>query len=103
MYPAHQLNGSSLHNDADADTETKEMMILSSPEDRVDLILQTLARLEERVSHIMQGVERAASREEVSELRRRLESIEADRSKIVWLMLAAVLTAVLSLVVQVRP
>ena len=83
--------------------DIEETTLATGTEDRVDRILETLARLEERVVHITAAVDRMPSREEVAEMRRRLDSLEGDRAKLVWLVLAAVLTALLSLVVQVKP
>ncbi len=88
---------------ADHICRIEEAMLATGSEDRVDRILDTLARLDERVRHMTVSLDRVASREEVADLRRRLESLESDRAKLVWLVLAAVLTAVLSIVVQVRP
>jgi len=92
-------------NEADVDWigNFEERTLATGTEDRVDRILETLARLDERVQHITAVVDRVPSRDEVAELRRRLESLESDRAKLVWLVLAAVLTAVLSIVVQVGP
>lgn len=100
MMPAtHRPNGAA----PDWILSLEEMTLATGTEDRVDRILETLARLEERVAHIALIADRVPSRDEVGELRRRLESLEGDRAKLVWLVLAAVLTAVLSIVVQVRP
>lgn len=88
---------------ADRIGRLEELTLATGTEDRVDRILETLARLDERVQHITVVVDRVPSRDEVAELRRRLESLESDRAKLVWLVLAAVLTAVLSIVVQVGP
>lgn len=80
----------------------EEVTLATGTEDRVDRILESLARLDERVQHITTAIDRVPSKHETDDLRRRLESLENDRAKLVWLVLAAVLTAVLSIVVQVR-
>lgn len=79
----------------------EELVLAGGSDDRVDRILESLARLDERVGHIAVAVDRTPSRDEVAELRRRLESLEGDRAKLVWLVLTAVITAALSIVVQV--
>lgn len=99
MVIARRPNGAAL----DRICDIEETTLATGTEDRVDRILETLTRLDERVRHITAVVDRVPSRDEVAELRRRLESLESDRAKLVWLVLAAVLTAVLSIVVQVGP
>lgn len=70
-------------------------------------IVERLARLDERSTSILQRVDHltamSASREQIADFERRLASIEGDRAKIGWIVMASVLAALLALVVGAAP
>lgn len=70
-------------------------------------IVEKLARLEERSMSILQRVDHltsvTASREQIADFERRLCSIESDRAKVGWIVMASVLAALLALVVGAAP
>lgn len=70
-------------------------------------IVEKLARLEERSNSILQRIDHLAtatvSRESLVDIERRMLSLETDRAKIGWIVMAAVLAALLALVVGAAP
>ncbi len=69
----------------------------------VSEILAGLARLEERVGGLSARIDivtsSAVTRHELADVERRLASMEASASRLVWMVLTAVVTALLGLVV----
>lgn len=69
----------------------------------VSEILAALARVEERVAGLVARIDvlatTAVMRHEVTDLERRVAAIEASASRLVWMVLTAVVTALLGLVV----
>lgn len=73
----------------------------------IQTIIEKLARVEERVSSVLQRIDHltasTAGRETIGDLERRITSLEGDRAKIGWIVMAAVLAALLALVVGAAP
>lgn len=70
----------------------------------VSEILAGLSRLEERVSGLTARIDvitaSAVTRDHLADLTRRVEALEAGASRVVWMVLTAVMTALLGLVIS---
>lgn len=76
-------------------------------DDRVGQIIDGFGRLDERLKAVIDRLdglaESTAAKSTVEHLERRVASLESDRARLGWMVMAAVITALLGLVVGLRP